>query len=468
MENCLRVLDAQEMIGLINAGPFGFIQYRRDGAVSGINEQFMSMVGLDEIPSDISGIPSLEQGGYDEWMRQTAIIGQASRMYAGLQIPGKPNPVADRNNAYLLLQAIPDEDRSVVFALDSTDLEWFRRENTGVKTRYNNDKMEQSLDALKDSVGYDFGFVAFKAPNDSFYQLGASRGLNDEQRSRVKVSLMNGLGSRYSSLTGPDISGVDANIVCGTESGSILTYPIINFGKVIGAIVLGSTGRRFDQGDIEHVKVPANYVESHLQLLEVSGSTICSFMGMLEIANHMNLGHPRRVSDIAGGMGSEIGFSDDQMRCLRNSAMVHDIGKMLVPSELIRTKGRYGALERAMMEFHPELGAQKLCMIPGLKRVGVVVSQHHENYDGTGYARGLEGREILPESRVIRIADSFDVMVNGRNYKDSRSAIDAVDDIKRHSGTWYDPGFVQVLEYLVKSKIIRSERERPQLRVVNF
>lgn len=143
-------------------------------------------------------------------------------------------------------------------------------------------------------------------------------------------------------------------------------------------------------------------------------------------------------------MAEELGLEDERIEKTHKAAMLHDIGKAVVPEEILGKPGALTEEERREIERHPSAGAEMLERA-GMYDVAPLVRAHHERYDGHGYPRGLEGGEIPLESRIIFVVDSFDAMTSDRPYRRRSSVADAVTELRRCAGTQFDPGVVSAL-----------------------
>ncbi len=129
---------------------------------------------------------------------------------------------------------------------------------------------------------------------------------------------------------------------------------------------------------------------------------------------------------------------------IKTAGILHDIGKIIVPTEILSKKGRLTDQEFEEMRKHPEIGFRILKAARNMSDIAEIVLSHHERWDGKGYPRGISEKEIPLASRIIAIADSFDAMSNDRTYKNKISYPEAIEEIKRCSGTQFDPELVEI------------------------
>lgn len=160
-------------------------------------------------------------------------------------------------------------------------------------------------------------------------------------------------------------------------------------------------------------------------------------------------GHSRRLQRLALAVGEELGLPPDRLADLAHAALFHDVGKIRVPPEILRSSRPLTPEEWEIVKRHPVWGREELERKPFLRRAALIVEQTHERYDGTGYPRGLVGEEILLEARIIAVVDAYDAMVNDRPYRPALGHDRALRELRSASGTQFDPRVVEALVRLV-------------------
>ena len=153
--------------------------------------------------------------------------------------------------------------------------------------------------------------------------------------------------------------------------------------------------------------------------------------------------HSERVSRLCQAIASAMHFDKDTIKQIGIAGLVHDIGKIGVDEMILNKPGRLTLEERKDIERHPETGWRILSSSSEFSDLAQFVLEHHERWDGSGYPRGLAGENISIEARIIAIADSFDAMTSERSYHKGISREDAANELKRFSGTLYDPAMVE-------------------------
>jgi diguanylate cyclase (GGDEF)-like protein/PAS domain S-box-containing protein len=159
--------------------------------------------------------------------------------------------------------------------------------------------------------------------------------------------------------------------------------------------------------------------------------------------------HVRRVQAMVVRMGKQYGFAGSALDNLSLLAALHDIGKIAIPRSILSKEGRLTEDEWAEIKKHPEIGYRITLSSPDLAPIGESVLSHHERWDGTGYPRGLAGEAIPIEARIVAVVDAFDVMTNGRPYRRAISVKEALDELRRCSGTQFDPEAVETFARMI-------------------
>ena len=167
---------------------------------------------------------------------------------------------------------------------------------------------------------------------------------------------------------------------------------------------------------------------------------LLSAIGYREIETHW---HVRRVTLYTAALAAELGLAPAVRADLEWGALLHDVGKLSVPDSVINKPGPLDAREWELMRRHPRMGYELIEAISFLDPARVLILQHHENFDGSGYPLGLAGDEIALGARIFRVADSLDAMTSWRPYREALTFDEAYDELQRHVGSRYDP---QVLE----------------------
>lgn len=166
------------------------------------------------------------------------------------------------------------------------------------------------------------------------------------------------------------------------------------------------------------------------------------------------LGHSERVVEYAVAIGKAMDLKTENLRALSISALLHDVGKIEIPREVLIKKERLTDEEYAIMKMHPIYSVEIINQIPNFERVREIVRHHHERIDGLGYPDRIQGDEIPIEARILTVADSFDAMMSNRPYRRSLSLEEAIKELKACTGKQFDPQVTDVFIQLLDKEII--------------
>lgn len=163
-------------------------------------------------------------------------------------------------------------------------------------------------------------------------------------------------------------------------------------------------------------------------------------------------GHSRSVMRLCVALGEQMGMSADEISTLRAAALLHDLGKISTPEDVLGKPSALEADERESLEGHPGIGSQIIKRVQQLNSIVPGIKHHHERFDGQGYPNGLAGKNIPLLARMIAIADAFDAMTSSRPYRDSISVDAAVEELRRCAGAQFDPDLVEVFIAAVQER----------------
>lgn len=172
-------------------------------------------------------------------------------------------------------------------------------------------------------------------------------------------------------------------------------------------------------------------------------ATIDVIAATLESRDPYTAGHQRRVAHLAAAIAREMGMSAAQVEGIHFGALIHDLGKIRVPDELLCKPTRLTPAEFNLIKTHPDVGGDIIRGIDFPWPVATMIRQHHERMDGSGYPQGLKGDEILLEARILAVADTVEAMASHRPYRAGLGVEAALTEIERNSGKAFDPSVVQ-------------------------
>jgi putative two-component system response regulator len=172
--------------------------------------------------------------------------------------------------------------------------------------------------------------------------------------------------------------------------------------------------------------------------------TVVMLTNVIEARDPYTAGHVDRVQRQALSLGSALGWKSEEIAILEFGAILHDIGKIMVPRNVLTKTASLTDNEWVVMRLHPQVGAQMLEGVDHLRPAIPYVFYHHEWWNGKGYPFGLEGTAIPREGRLLAIVDAFDAMTSDRPYRKSLSVADALAEMRKNSGVIFDPEMVDV------------------------
>ena len=196
----------------------------------------------------------------------------------------------------------------------------------------------------------------------------------------------------------------------------------------------------------------AELVITNMYLKESLLGTVGVAMVMGELRDPYTAGHELRVAELALALSAELGFDEQRQEGMRVAGCLHDLGKMVVPAEILSRPGKLHPLEYALIQRHCQSGYDVLKDVKFPWPIAEVVLQHHERLDGTGYPQGLKGENIILEARILAVADVVEAMTSHRPYRLALGIDAALAEIEHGSGTIYDEIVVKAALKLFREK----------------
>jgi PAS domain S-box-containing protein len=214
--------------------------------------------------------------------------------------------------------------------------------------------------------------------------------------------------------------------------------------------LLNSTVQRADDGsvigyqgiirDVTEQKQNREQLERTLTTLRAAtGGTIKAMAQTVEAKDPYTGGHQRRATDLARSIAKDMGLPQDRIDGIRMAGAIHDIGKLSIPTEILSKPGRISDIEYRLIQTHSQTGYDILKTVEFPWPIAPIVLQHHERIDGSGYPRGLTGEDILPEAKILAVADVVEAMASHRPYRPALGIDKALEEISEHRGVRYDP-----------------------------
>jgi HD-GYP domain-containing protein (c-di-GMP phosphodiesterase class II) len=245
-------------------------------------------------------------------------------------------------------------------------------------------------------------------------------------------------------------------IAAGTIKSLVWTYGLV---WLIGLVGIFISFRRSIMLEAEREqKIDLLKVSEHLAQEFISGmsalsnleETLKAISTMLEKRDPYTAGHQRRVADLAEKIALKLGLPKEQAHGIYLASIVHDIGKIQVPAEVLNKPGKLTDLEFSLIKLHPQTGYDILKAIRSPWPIPEAVLQHHERLDGTGYPQGLKGEQIIIEARIIAVADVVEAMSSHRPYRPGLGLEAALAEISKVRGTQLDSNAVDACLQLFK------------------
>jgi putative nucleotidyltransferase with HDIG domain len=200
----------------------------------------------------------------------------------------------------------------------------------------------------------------------------------------------------------------------------------------------------------------ASLRQSNRELIEAYDTTIEGWSTALEMYDKETEGHTRRVTDLSLELARRLGIEGQELRHIRRGALLHDIGKMGVPGEILNKPGRLTMEEDAIMKQHTQFAERMLSKIAYLQPALEIPLHHHERWDGTGYPKGLKGEEIPLAARIFAVVDVWDALTSDRPYRASWEGEQVLEHLRAASGSQFDP---EVVGHFVE--MIKEEEAEP-------
>jgi len=248
---------------------------------------------------------------------------------------------------------------------------------------------------------------------------------------------------------------------------SCIALPLMDGDRAFGTLVLFDDKRNvFDADEVKvleemsgdlafgvlTLRVKAAHQEHEQRLHKNMLQTVEAIASIVEMRDPYTSGHQARVADIAKEIARQMGLPEEQIQAIHLAGLVHDLGKIRIPAEILSKPSRLNEVEYSLIKMHPEAGYEILKGVEFSWPIAEMVRQHHERMDGSGYPQGLKGEEILPGARILVVADVVEAMSSHRPYRPGLGIDAALGEIIQGRSKLYDPQVVDACVALFKER----------------
>ena len=202
----------------------------------------------------------------------------------------------------------------------------------------------------------------------------------------------------------------------------------------------------------EQQRAAAEIEASAAQAKQALTATVAALGATTELRDPYTAGHQRRVAELAGAIAAGLGWEAARIEMVETAGLLHDVGKIVVPAEILAKPGRLSETEMELVRGHAAASAALIAGIEFGGPVAAIVNQHHERLDGSGYPQGLTGESMLPEARILAVADVVEAMSSHRPYRPELGMEAALAEVREYAGEKYDADVVTVCGRLVEEQ----------------
>ena len=230
-------------------------------------------------------------------------------------------------------------------------------------------------------------------------------------------------------------------------------YPVIMYCNDIYNGYDKRIGSRIVMVDLtERKRAEYKIEESYKRLQKTLNDTINTLASIIENRDPYTSGHQKKVAYLAINISEELGLSDEETEALGTAAMVHDIGKITIPTSILSKPGKVSDVEYKLIKTHSRTGYEIIKNIEFPYPIEKIILQHHERLDGSGYPLGLKGKDIMLEAKILAVADVVEAMSSHRPYRPALGINKALEEIDNNKGILYDPNVVEACKNLFTKK----------------
>ncbi len=218
------------------------------------------------------------------------------------------------------------------------------------------------------------------------------------------------------------------------------------------AFMTWATASQLEQTISQNDKLLDELKITNIEIQTAYQTTLEGWSRALEIRDRETEGHTKRVTELTLQLARQLGISGEQLNQIHRGVLLHDIGKLGIPDDILRKPGQLTEKEMRIMRLHPQIAYELLKPIEYLKPALNIPRYHHEKWDGTGYPYGLKGESIPLEARIFAVVDVFDALTHDRVYRKAMKIDDAITYIRSEAGTHFDPDVVEAFAREIKAR----------------
>lgn len=287
---------------------------------------------------------------------------------------------------------------------------------------------EEELSSQKFSCSDEVYRIFGLSPHEATSRDSLLKLIHPEDTERVKTAQNNCLNNRKPLQIDYRIISTDGQLKYLQQHFEVIYGSDQQVSKIRGTIQDITTLKQAQLTLLDHERVLEKALEGTIHTVTMA----------VELRDPYTAGHQRRVADLACRIAKKMGLDDNRIHGVRLGAMIHDIGKIGIPAEILSKPSKLSAVEIQLVREHASMGYQILKDIQFPWPIAAIAHQHHERMDGSGYPNGLHGEEILLEARIVAVADVVESISSHRPYRPTLGLQPAIDEIKNHRGTRYD------------------------------
>jgi len=243
------------------------------------------------------------------------------------------------------------------------------------------------------------------------------------------------------------------------KDGSIVYLEVYAEALKRGGKIVGTRSYLWDI--TERKQAEKNIQQSMAALRKLLGGVISVIASVVEVRDSYTSGHQRRVADLAREIATEMGISQDKINGIRSAGVIHDLGKICIPAEILSKASKLNGPEFELIKTHPQVAYDILKDIEFPWPIARIIYQHHERMDGSGYPQGIFGEDISLEARVLAVADVVEAMASHRPYRPALGMEVALKEIEKNKDILYDPKVVAACIKVFKEKGFKFKTKGP-------